>query len=77
MRTVRGYSLFSEDISNEYATQTMFFQSQAFPTEKKQDLVWLFFDFQKKRKVLKKARISKSGFKKVKLATLVDRFFQV
>jgi len=35
--------LFSEKIFNEYAAQTMFFQSQAFPTEKKPDFVWLFF----------------------------------
>jgi len=46
----------------------MFFQSQAFPTEKSQILSGLF-DFHKKPKALKKARISKSGFKKAKLAT--------
>jgi len=34
-----------------------------------------FFDFQKKPKVFKKARISKSGFKNAKLATLVVRRF--
>jgi len=54
------YRLFSEEICNEYAAQTLFFQSQAFPTENKP-------------KVLKKARISKSGFKKAKLATLLQR----
>jgi len=31
-----------------------------------------FFDLQKKPKVFKKARISKSGFKKAKLATLLS-----
>jgi len=35
MCTLHGYRLFSEEICNEYAAQTMFFQSQAFPTEKK------------------------------------------
>ena len=29
------YRLFSEEICNEYAAQTLFFQSQAFPTENK------------------------------------------
>jgi len=40
--TLHGYRLFSEDICDEYAAWTMFFRSQAFPTEKKQDFVWLF-----------------------------------
>jgi len=44
--TLRGYRLFSEKICNEYAAQTMFFQSQAFLTEKSQILSG-FFDFQK------------------------------
>jgi len=36
--------LFSEEISNEYAAQTMFFQSRPFQLKKarKTDLVWLF-----------------------------------
>jgi len=32
---LHGYRLFSEEIFNKYAAQTMFFQSQAFPTAKK------------------------------------------
>ena len=51
----------------------MFFQNQAFPTEKKPEkarFCLAFFDFQKKPKALKTARISKSGFKTAKLATL-------
>ena len=51
----------------------MFFQSQAFPTEKnpeKARFCLAFFDFQKKPKVFKNTRISKSGFKKAKLVTL-------
>jgi len=32
----------SEEIFNEYAAQTMFYQSQVFPIEKKPDFVWLF-----------------------------------
>jgi len=50
----------------------MFCQSQAFMTEKSQKrpyFVWLFF-IPKKSVTLKKAGISKSGFKKGKLATL-------
>jgi len=36
VRTLHGYiMLFSEEICNEYAALTMFFQSQAFLTEKK------------------------------------------
>jgi len=52
----------------------VFFQSQAFPTEKKSEnarFYLAFFDFQKEPKAFKKARISKSGFKKAKLATLL------
>jgi len=70
---LHGYRLFSEEIFNEYAAQTMFFQRQAFLTEKKPEsarFCLAFFDFQKKPKVLKKARISKAGFKQTKLATL-------
>jgi len=52
----------------------MFFQSQAFPTGKQPEkarFCLAFFDFQKKPKVFKKARILKSGFKKATLATLI------
>jgi len=45
----------------------MFCQSQVFLTEKIQILSG-FSDFQKKPSALKKSRISKSGFKKAKLA---------
>jgi len=51
----------------------MFFQSQAFPLKKsrKSQILSGFFHFQKKSEVFKKkARISKSGFKKAKLATV-------
>jgi len=41
--TLHGYTLFSEEVCNEYAAQTMFFQSQAFSTEEKPDIVGLFF----------------------------------
>ena len=47
----------------------MFCPSQAFSTEKSQDFV-CFFYFQKKQTCFKKARISKPGCKKAKLATL-------
>jgi len=70
--TLRGHRLSSEEVCNEYAAQTMFCQSQAFMTEKSQKrpyFVWLFF-IPKKSVTLKKAGISKSGFKKGKLATL-------
>jgi len=53
----------------------MFCQSQACPTENKPEkarFFWLFY-FQKKPEVFKKARISKSGFKKAKLATLLHK----
>jgi len=52
-----GYRLFSEKLCDEYAAQTVFFQSQAFL-------------FPKKAKGVQKSAISKSGFKKAKLATL-------
>jgi len=51
----------------------MFCQSQAIPPEKypeKARFCLAVFDFQKKPSALKRARISKSGFKKAKLATL-------
>jgi len=79
---LQGYRLFSEEICNEYAAQTMFFQIQSFrqkKNRKSQIFVWLFLipknfekNFQNKPKLLKKARISKSDFKKAKLATVVD-----
>jgi len=53
----------------------LFLQSQGFPTEKnpeKARFCLSFSDFRKKPKVFKKARISKSGFKKAKLATLAQ-----
>jgi len=50
----------------------MFFQSQAFPTEKKSDFVWLFLISIKSQRRSKNARISKSGFKKAKLAPLLE-----
>jgi len=51
----------------------MFFQNQAFQTEKKPEkarFVWLFLISKKSQRSSKTARISKSGFKKAKLATL-------
>jgi len=50
----------------------MFCQNQVFPTEKKSKMpdVFCFFLFKKNDKYVKKARISKSGFNKAKLATL-------
>jgi len=57
---LHGYWLFSEEIFNEYAAQTMFFQSQAFPTEKSQKkpgfVCFFLFDFQKESKVFKKGQ---------------------
>ena len=50
--------------------QWMFCQSQAFPTEKNPDFVWLFL-FSKKAKYIKKSRISNPDSKKAKLATLL------
>jgi len=61
--------LSSDEICNEYAAQKMLCQIQAFTTEKKQILSG-FFHFQKKS-ALKKAKISKFGFKIAKLPTLV------
>jgi len=52
----------------------MFSQSQAFPTEKnpeKARFCLAFFISKKSQRCSKKARISKSGFKKAKLATLL------
>jgi len=53
----------------------MFFQSQAYPTEStpEKSQIFLAFLFPKKPKVSKKARISKSGFKKAKLAKLLHK----
>jgi len=53
----------------------MFCQSQAYLTENKPEKAGFFptFIFPKKPKVLKKARISKSGFKKGKLTTLLHK----
>jgi len=66
---LHGYQHFSEEIFNEYAAQTMFFPEPSLSDWKKTEKSGFFY-FQKKPKVLKKARISKSGFKKAKLATL-------
>jgi len=59
LRTLHGYRLFSEEICNEYAAQTVFFQSQAFPTEKypgkKQILSGFILFPQKAKGVQKKA----------------------
>jgi len=71
---LHGYRLFSEEIFNEYAAQTMFFQSQAFPTENKPEKARFCLAFlisKKSQRCSKKARISKSGFKKARLATLL------
>jgi len=61
----------SEKICYEYASQTMFFPIQAFQTEKmiKPDFDWYFW-FSQKAKSLKKAWITKFGFKNAELATL-------
>jgi len=40
--------------------------------QKKPDFVWLFLFLKKSQKYSQIARISKSGFKKAKLATVVD-----
>jgi len=60
--TLHDCKLFSEEVYNEYAAQTMFFPSQALQTEKKPDFV--FFDFQKSKRCSKKARILKLTSKK-------------
>jgi len=65
----------SETICNDHhAAWAMFCQSKTFcfPTEKKPDFVRLFLISKKSQSCLKKARISKSGFKKAKLSTLLD-----
>jgi len=49
--------------------QTIFFEIQAFPTEKNRFLS-VFFISKKSQRCSKKARISKPGFKKAKLTTL-------
>jgi len=67
---LHGYRLLLEEISNEYAALTMFFQRQAFPTEKKPDFVWHFLISKKSQRCSTKARTSKSDFKKANLATL-------
>jgi len=48
----------------------MFFQIQAFPTEKSQILSGFFWFPKKAKGVQKKPEFQKSGFKKLKLATL-------
>jgi len=52
----------------------MFFQAKPFRLKRSQKIQILsgFFYLQKKPKVLKKVRISKSGFEKAKLATLIS-----
>jgi len=53
----------------------MFCQSQAFTTEKKPEkakFCLAFSDFQKSQRCSKEVRISNSGFKKAKVATLVS-----
>jgi len=59
----------SEEICIKYPAQTMFLQNQAFEINLNQ-IVSGFFFLQKSQRCSKKARISKSGFKKAKLATL-------
>ena len=57
--TLHVYRLFSEEIWNLYAAQTMFFQSQAFPIEKileNASYCLAFFDFQIKPEVFKKSQ---------------------
>jgi len=53
----------------------MFCQSQAYLTENKREknIFFRLFLFPIKAKVIKKARISNSGFKKAKLATLLHK----
>jgi len=64
---------FQKRFCDEDVAQTMFFQSQAFLIETSQILSGLFW-FPKKSEICsKKARISKSSFKKNKLATLAAR----
>jgi len=54
----------------------MFCQSQAYLTENKSEkarIFWLIFFPKRARGVQRTARISKSGFKKAKLATLLHK----
>ena len=67
--TLHVHRLSSEEICNEYVDQTMFCQSQAFPTEKSRNISG-FCWFPKKPKAFIKARISTCGFKKANLTTL-------
>ena len=50
--TVHDYRLFSEEICNEYAAQTMFFPETSLFDWKKSNCIWLFL-FPKKPKVFK------------------------
>jgi len=50
----------------------MFFQSQAFPTEKKLDFVWLFFHFHRKPKAFKKSQNFNSWLKKSQIGNPAD-----
>jgi len=60
----------SEKICNvEYVVLTIFFQGHVFPTETNPHCFLLAFS---KIQARQNARIAKSGFKKVKLATLVE-----
>jgi len=57
---------------NEYAAQKMFFQSQAFPTEKSRkmpDFVWLFLFPKKAKRVQKKPEYQNLASKKTKWHT--------
>jgi len=67
-----GYRLFSEEIFNEYAAQTMFFQSQAFPTENKPEkarFFWLVLFPKKAKDVQKKPEFQNLASKKPNLAS--------
>jgi len=64
---LHGYRLFSEEIFNEYPAQTMFFQSQAFPTEKKSEKArfgWLFISKKAKKGVQKRPEFQNLASKK-------------
>jgi len=57
---LHGYRHFSEDIFIEYAVQTMFFQSQAFPTVKRPEkarFCLVFFISKKSQKCSQNVRI--------------------
>jgi len=74
MSTLHGYRLFSENICDEYAAETMFFRSQAFPTEKKPEkarFCLAFFDLQKKPKVFKISQNFKIWLQKSQIGTPV------